>query len=123
VVLNNKMKVIVTGGRNYGQTEDEIIALFNALESLSPTIIIQGGASGADSLAKAWGIAAGLEVITVAADWKTYGKSAGPIRNRKMLTEHTEAIVLATPGGKGTENCIQTARQLNMSIILLKDIL
>ena len=56
-----------------------------------------------------------LVVEVFEADWATFGKSAGPIRNRRMverlidLSHTTEIDAYAFPFGesRGTRNCIQ----------------
>lgn len=104
-------QVIVTGGRNY---EDGVMVQ-EVLDFLSPDLVIQGGASGADKLAKEWA-EENATSITIEADWTNHGRAAGPIRNREMLISYPEAIVVAFPGGAGTENCIKTALGLNRII-------
>lgn len=48
--------------------------------------IVEGGANGADSLGGEWALAndRGLQVFE--ADWKQFGKAAGPIRNELQLS-------------------------------------
>lgn len=109
---NKYRKVIVTGGRDY----EDYNMVADVLEFLNPEIVIQGGASGADKLADEWA-SEFSKSITVEADWKTHGKAAGPIRNKQMLDSHPDAVVVAFPGGKGTENCVSLAKSKNMIIL------
>jgi 3-keto-L-gulonate-6-phosphate decarboxylase len=109
------MKIIVTGGRDY----QDLNKLTKVLDDLKPTMVIQGGASGADSLAKIYALNHSIESKTYMADWKTHGRAAGPIRNRKMLEENSDATVVAFPGGAGTRNCVMTAKELGMKIIIV----
>lgn len=51
------------------------------------TVILQGGARGADSMAAEVARALGLPVETYPAEWERYGRAAGAIRNQRMLTE------------------------------------
>lgn len=48
------MKLIVCGGRNYGDHEGEQETLWRMLELLNPAWLIVGGADGADDLAWRW---------------------------------------------------------------------
>jgi hypothetical protein len=52
------MRVLVCGGRDYGQDEVEEQRLFEALDALHTTepieLLIQGGARGADTMARLW---------------------------------------------------------------------
>lgn len=105
--------IIVTGGRDYSDWN----TLQDVFDILEPFRIIQGGASGADRMAKEYGEFNNIPVVQVDADWNTHGKAAGPIRNREMLERYPAAIVIAFPGGKGTENCVKTAVGMNRIVL------
>ena len=107
------MKLLVCGGRDY----QDFAAVYREIERLKPDVVIHGAARGADSLA---GIAAqrmGITVWPFPADWKMHGKSAGPIRNRKMLKEGMPDKVLAFPGGRGTADMIAQAKAAGVEVI------
>ena len=57
------------------------------------------------------------------ADWKTFGKAAGPIRNRKMLDEGLPDVVIAfhedIERSKGTKNMISQACEQGIDVILI----
>jgi predicted polyphosphate/ATP-dependent NAD kinase len=110
-------EIIVTGGRDYSDKD----ALFQVLDNLEPrpTLVVQGGARGADALAKLWAQTRNVPWKTHMADWELYGPSAGPRRNRVMLMAHPEAKVIAFPGGKGTANCVATARELGREVTVV----
>lgn len=103
------MKVAVTGGRH----QDKIKVLvdgFYVFEKEHGTIteMILGDASGTDALAKQLCQLAEIPFIIEKANWKLYSRSAGPIRNRKML-DHRPEWLIAFPGGTGTRDCINQA--------------
>lgn len=106
-------KVIVTGGRDY----EDFAMLCDILEFINPDVIIQGGARGADSMARDWAKFSQKEIVTFNADWDKHGKAAGPIRNAEMLDSHRDALVIAFPGGRGTESCIKLALERNMIVL------
>lgn len=105
--------VIVTGGRDY----DDWAMVQEVLNLFDIGLLIQGGASGADSDAKEYARLNNIECVTVAADWNKHGKAAGPIRNKEMLLKYPNAIVVAFPGGAGTANCVKTAVALNRIVL------
>lgn len=79
--------------------------------------IIQGGAGGADFLAKHWAMAyGGMPVEEYKADWGQ-GRSAGPRRNAIMLKEGKPDLVVAFEGGKGTADMIRRAKRANVTVI------
>ena len=125
------MYVLVTGGRNYrdytavsyalAQLYDQLI-IENEPFRCPDFVVVHGAARGADSLAARWVKAmqdAGYENVyeePFPADWKRYGKAAGPIRNKQMLTEARPDLVLAFPGGRGTADMVRQARQAGVEV-------
>lgn len=108
------MKVLVCGGREY--MDD--LRVQNVLSKLVITCIVEGGAPGADTLARLYGQACGIEVKEYAADWDTHGRAAGPIRNKQMLDENPDVeLVVAFPGGRGTANMIKQAKERGVSVL------
>ncbi len=101
------MKVLVCGGRDY----DDYAKVRDVLSQLFPwpTQIIEGGADGADNLAKIWARGQGISVHTFKAQWDKYGKAAGMIRNKEMLDEGKPDRVVAFPGGRGTSDMVSRA--------------
>jgi hypothetical protein len=89
------------------------------------TVVIHGAAPGADSLAGACARTAGLEVEEYPADWKQFGRAAGPIRNKQMLVEGKPDIVYAFPGGLlnttiGTKNMVMQARKAGIEVVVFE---
>ena len=105
-------QVIVTGGRDYIDWDK----IKSVLDFHQPDMVIQGGASGADKLAKEWAKLNLKDFVTIEADWQKHGRAAGPIRNRLMLDSYPDAFVIAFPGGRGTADCVRTANELNRII-------
>lgn len=87
------MRLLACGGRDYDQRE----LLFERLDQLHAvmpvSVLIEGGARGADELAGQWAEVRGIERIRFPADWKRYGRSAGPRRNQQMLVEGAARMV------------------------------
>ena len=101
------MKILVCGGRTYSDYQ----TVLNTLEEYvcSASLVIQGGAKGADELARRASKVLEIPCKEFKANWEKYGKSAGPIRNRQMLVEGKPDLVIAFKGGKGTNNMINLA--------------
>ncbi len=110
------MKVLVCGDRNW--TDRRII--FKRLFDLpADSIIIEGGANGADLMAREVALDLGLEVVEFPAAWKKHGKSAGPKRNIKMLDTNPH-LVIAFHGdlskSKGTRHTVREARKRGITV-------
>lgn len=104
------MIILVCGGRHYNGPVGE------KLEQLNDTrLIIEGGASGADYLAKQWAKLRGIHYAEVPALWDYYRKGAGPVRNSAMLLLRPDLCV-AFPGGSGTADMVQKCINENIPI-------
>lgn len=104
------MRVLVCGGRNYDDYESLATCLSAVQVTREPfTVLIHGGASGADTLADTYARRHNIPVLVFDADWKTHGRAAGPKRNKKMLTEGAPDLVMAFPGKVGTKNMVALA--------------
>lgn len=109
------MKLIIAGGRDYQFTVKDYEVLDQLKDELGVTQVVHGGANGADAAGKAWAQVKCIPSREFQAQWCTYGKAAGPVRNRKMA-EYADALV-AFPGGKGTANMVKVARELGLRVI------
>ena len=100
-----KKKVLVCGGRDYGDRE----TVQRALDRIKPAEIIHGAARGADTLAGAYALERDIPCRRFPANWRRHGRSAGFRRNRQMLDEGKPDLVVAFPGGPGTRNMVKIA--------------
>jgi hypothetical protein len=109
--------VIVTGGRDL-KDFDLVSKALDRLHSMHGgiSLLVHGGAQGADSLAGQWAKDHGVEVKVYEADWGRHGRGAGPLRNIEMLEAHRFAQVLGFPGGRGTKHCLETAVRFGMRV-------
>jgi hypothetical protein len=111
------MRAIICGGRDYSDKTFLDYTLDRYHEIYHFTCIIQGGATGADYLASRWAESKNIICDTYPAHWTIYGKSAGHKRNLEMIEKGKPDIVIAFPGGVGTENMVQNAVNLGIKII------
>lgn len=113
------MRILVCGGRDFANEELIEKTLFDYAGMDS--VIIQGEAKGADSLAKMWAYNHDIPVESYPANWDRHGKQAGFIRNYRMLKEGKPDLVIAFPGGRGTEMMVQLARAANVEVIEVEE--
>jgi hypothetical protein len=89
-------------------------------------LLLHGGARGADQAIGRAAHQLGWRVQSLAAEWRRFGRCAGPIRNRQLLEQalleaqaHTSpafsasVLVIAFPGGPGTASLVQQARRFS----------
>lgn len=110
------MRVLVTGGSDFDERE----LLFRVLNEQHGrtrfTLLIHGGASGADRLAGEWADANGVDVQVEAPNWKKYGRAAGLIANGEMIRQNPD-LVIAFPGGKGTADMVKRADAAGLLVL------
>ncbi len=103
------MRVLVCGGRNF-KLQSFVFETLDALDAeISISFLIEGGAGGADKLARDWAQSRQISFETYFADWKMYGRAAGPIRNATMLRVGRPDLVVAFLGGMGTADMVRQA--------------
>ena len=111
--------VLVCGGRSYSDARAVNIALSVIHQIDRIGLIVHGGAEGADRLADNWAAAKNVSIRRFPADWDRFGKGAGPKRNQQMLDEQHIDLVVAFPGGKGTEDMIRRAMKEGVPVVLV----
>lgn len=79
-------------------------------------VIISGMANGVDTVAIEWAVMNWCSLEEYPADWKQYGKAAGPIRNQRMLDEGKPDLVIAFPGGRGTADMVRKAKAAGIEV-------
>lgn len=118
---------IVCGGRKYADERRVFTILDAARSRLGLTYLIEGGAPGADQLARLWRAARRVAGETVEADWTDlshpdavirtrrdgtrYDALAGHRRNQRMLDEGDPEGLIAFPGGIGTADMVERAEK------------
>lgn len=120
------MRVLVCGDRNWNDSSAVSAALFgwNALIGDDPDyVVIEGGARGADAAGAEWAKNFATEHIQFPADWKQFGRAAGPIRNQQMLVEGKPDLVLAfhddLASSKGTRHMVETAKRQGFPVYII----
>jgi YspA, cpYpsA-related SLOG family len=108
-------RVLVCGGRNLKDEPWVYTALASCIRPWD--LVITGGAAGADTIAHDFAVGMGCPTLVFPADWQKHGRSAGPIRNRAMLSEGKPDLVLAFPGGAGTDDMVKRARGGTVEVI------
>lgn len=109
-------RVLVCGGRDYLEHLHVCDSLDTIHQRTPIAVLIHGDADGADFCASLWAAQAGIEESRYPADWKTHGKSAGPIRNQQMLEEGKPDLVVAFPGGRGTADMVRRSKLAGVPI-------
>lgn len=109
------MRLLVCGGRAY-RDRQRVFDVLDAIHTVTPvTLLIEGGALGADTLAHAWATSRKVTCKTVPAYWNEHGRAAGAMRNERMLALGPD-LVIAFPGGTGTAHMVRIARAAGVEV-------
>ena len=111
-------KIIIAGSRefsDYNLLEREV-KKFIVEENIVNPIIISGIAKGADKLGEDFAKKFKLNVELYPADWDSYGKRAGFLRNEQMAKCASHCIVFWDGDSKGTGHMIDLANKYNLKL-------
>lgn len=118
-------RVIIAGGRDFNDYEllqEKVDYYLSTVISQGyKIIIVSGTAKGADKLGERYAAEKGYEIAYFAADWASYGKRGGYIRNQEMskyAKEEGRGALIAFWDGKsrGTKHMIDIAKKDRLQV-------
>lgn len=130
--FRRELRLIIAGGRDFDDFSLMQQTLFNLFDKYrwraktDVITIISGCAKGADTLGIRYANMHHYRVKKFPADWDTYGKRAGFIRNKQMADfaadeRHCGVLVAFWDGeSRGTKNMIDTATQAGLEVHIIK---
>lgn len=115
------MRIGVTGSRNMTNLElvRKTLRVFDRNARGLPTLI-EGGALGADRLAREAATEMQWHIKTCEANWAEYGRAAGPIRNQEMIDSYLH-VLIAFSGGRGTTDMVARATKAGVPVFRVED--
>ncbi len=111
------MRTIIAGSRNLPYVET-IAAIKMCAWHNEITAVVSGGCRGPDKHGEAFARAYGLPITVVRADWKTFGKAAGPRRNKEMAQKADALIAVWDGASRGTRNMIEEAKLHGLKVYI-----
>ena len=114
-------KVIIAGSRGFTDYDLLTQTVDNLLTNIKDNIeIVSGTANGADKLGERYAENRCLDVKKFPANWDTYGKRAGYLRNEQMA-KYADALIAFWDGkSKGTNHMIELAENNHLKIRVIK---
>lgn len=103
------------GSREWSDRE----SIRTEVKALPPgSIVVEGGARGADRIAREEARSLGIHVATVPALWRSFGRSAGHRRNEAMLRLGPDVVHAYPLGGPGTAHTIAAAERAGLEVVV-----
>ena len=109
------MKVAVIGSRTFNDYDK----LNETLKKYEISLVVSGGAKGADSLGEQYAKENKIPTMIFLPDWKRHGRAAGMIRNTDII-EAAEMVIAFWDGtSKGTKDSILKADKLGKKVVII----
>jgi hypothetical protein len=119
----NNYRILITGSRDW--TDLAVIRnaiLSESIKTSEQVTVVHGGARGADFLAGRVADELKLDVEVYKADWDTYGKAAGFIRNDKMVKLGADVcLAFIKNNSKGATMCATLADQQGIPVKIWRE--
>ena len=115
------MKLAIVGSRSIIDKDFVFIEIdIFILEYGTPELIISGGARGVDTIAEEYASQNGIETCIFKPDWKKYGKSAGIVRNKDIISKSTHVLAFQENKSKGTQSSINLAKKMGKTLKVIE---
>jgi hypothetical protein len=110
------MKVAVIGSRTFNDYE----LVKETLTKLDITLLISGGAKGADSLGERYANENNITTLIFKPDWERHGRGAGMVRNTDIVKNSDIVVAFWDGSSKGTLDSIRKVEKLNKGLMIIK---
>ena len=102
------MKLAIVGSRDF--TDYKRLSRIIDRVRTQITLIVSGGARGADTLAVRYAKEKAIPYLVLPANWDEYGKQAGILRNQTIVDNADAMVAFLAPESKGTKDSIKRAQ-------------
>jgi hypothetical protein len=110
------MNLAIVGSRHFtNNVQFEKYVDMWITENGNPQMIVTGCAKGTDHLAREYAKKYNIDLKVYKADWKMYGKAAGPLRNAEIINNSTHVLAFPSNTGKGTQDTLKKAIKAKLS--------
>ena len=112
------MRVLVCGGRDNPDSDHVEKTLSRLLATRGPfERVIHGDARGVDKIAGKWARDHGVLEWDFLPEWHHVDAEDGLSRNQRMIEVGSPDLVVAFPGGTGTEHMVALARAAHIEVV------
>lgn len=107
------MKLAIVGSRSFDDYNTMVKFINENYNIDDITHVVSGGAKGADKLGEQFAREFDKELIIFPADWKTYGRRAGFVRNVDIIKNCDECVCFWDGKSHGTKHDIDLCEEMN----------
>ncbi len=107
-------RIVVAGTRsynNYDEAKAYIDFCISEIRKEFTLVFLSGECRGADLLGERYARENGFAIERYPADWETYGRAAGPMRNEQMAQAADYVICFWDGRSRGTKSMIEYAKK------------
>jgi len=108
------MRIAIIGSRTFN--DYPLLTQTLAPYQSKVTLIVSGGAKGADSLGEYWAKQNNIKTLIFMPDWEKHGKKAGFIRNEDIIKNSDGVIAFWDGISKGTAHSISLCEKYNKPV-------
>jgi len=113
------MKLSIVGSRTFNDKTKAFTVLDEIEKQIGKIdLIISGGACGADTIGELYAKSKNIPTLIFLPNWEIYGKSAGFIRNSKIVDNCDVIIGFWDLNSLGTKDSLKKAKNLNKIIYI-----
>ena len=110
------MKVAVVGSRNFNDRKRLNKVLNKIHKNENITVIVSGGAKGADILAEKWAVKNNIQTEIYLPDYEKYNRLAPLIRNTDIVNSCDMLLAFWDGESRGTKDSINKAEKFGREI-------
>tara|TARA_R110001583_G_scaffold187206_1_gene348295 strand:- start:242 stop:592 length:351 start_codon:yes stop_codon:yes gene_type:complete len=111
------MKLIIAGSRTFTDYKKICEVCDQILQNQNNIEIVSGAYyRGADKLGEKYATEKGFQLTIFPADWKRFGRAAGPKRNEQMANYADTLVAFWDGKSAGTKHMIEVAKSRNLKI-------
>lgn len=111
------MKLAIIGSRGFDDYELVKSVLSDYVDKV--TMVVSGGAKGADSLGEKWANENNIQTLIFKPDWKKYGKKAGHLRNTDIIQNCDMCVAFWDGVSTGTNDSIKKAKKFGKEVKII----
>lgn len=112
------MRLAIIGSRSFTDVELAERVFISFFQKGKVSLIVSGGARGADLIGREISKRHSIELLEFIPDWDGLGKSAGFIRNRKIIESSDMVLAFHDGESRGTQNSLDVAKKLKKPVFV-----